>query len=262
MIHPLVSDHKDAVADKYGAQNVFAVCLYGSQNYNLSMQESDVDTKAMIIPSMKDVILARKPVSTEMNVAGGICNIKDVRLMFDNFCRGNINFLEILFTADKIVNPIYSLFWRELQENRHLIANANPRRLLHAAAGMAKQKYQAMEHPFESKAEVLSLYGYDPKQLHHLVRLEHFISAYLDFNSFAAALVPDKHDYLLSLKINPLPLKEARELKEQTRANISNLISTANSIYITDPPSAAEAREFLDDLAVRLLTFTFEHSFL
>lgn len=255
--------HHAAVQEHYGEQNVFATMLYGSQNYNLSTPQSDVDTKAMVLPTFRATVLNSKLTSTELTVCEGLCNVKDVRAMFDNFRKSNINFLEVLFTHHKLVNPRFKPFWDELYNSRHEVANAHPLRLMHATAGMAQQKYVAMEKPFESKTEVLSLYGYDPKQLHHLVRLCLFMQTYRQFGSFAACLVPEPamHEYLMSLKTSPLPLEEARKLREKTKQKVDTLLAEANNVYDPNPESEKEVKDFLDDLAYRTIYSHFATEF-
>ena len=43
---------------------VLGVFLQGSQNYGLSYEGSDIDTKAIIVPSFNDFVLNKKMVST------------------------------------------------------------------------------------------------------------------------------------------------------------------------------------------------------
>lgn len=230
--------------------NVWAVMLYGSQNYKLNTPESDVDTKAMTLPTFRDVALHSKQFSTEYSVAGGLCTAKDFRLMFDNFLKSNLNFLECLYTNHVLVCNEYHLF-DVLVKNRDLVANSHPYRLLHSAAGMASQKYHAFKKPFESKQAVLAKYGYDPKQLHHLCRLELFMRTYLKTNSFAASLVPRASDrrYLLNLKTDPMPLKSAEPLAERTMVAVNALLEDL-PYPVTPYP---DARNFLDDLTVEVL---------
>ena len=58
----VLQERYDFVNEQYG--NVMAVFLNGSQNYNLAYEDSDIDCKAIILPSLEDVILNKKAVST------------------------------------------------------------------------------------------------------------------------------------------------------------------------------------------------------
>ena len=58
-----IMNHKEAVLKKYPEYQILGIFLYGSQNYNIATEKSDVDTKAIIIPTVEQ--LAFKPVRTE-----------------------------------------------------------------------------------------------------------------------------------------------------------------------------------------------------
>ena len=82
------------------------VFLQGSQNYNLQYEDSDIDTKAIILPKFNDFVLNNKPVSTTLILESNEhIDLKDIRLMFECFKKQNINFIEILFTEYYILNP-------------------------------------------------------------------------------------------------------------------------------------------------------------
>lgn len=226
--------------------------LYGSQNYGLDTPDSDIDTKTLLIPRARNVVLGKPMVSTDLQISdGGLSNVKDYRAMFQNYLKGNINFVETLFTKYARVNINYITHFRWLRSERDLIANCQPRKLIHMAAGMANQKYVAFEKPFESKKEVLAKYGYDPKQLHHLCRLKYFIDTYCYSLDFETALTPPKEEFvfLYELKANPLGYDRAVALKDKTMTEINNAVSWADE-NLPEDNGYEKAKEFLDNLAV------------
>lgn len=82
--------------------------LQGSQNYNLDYEGSDIDTKAIMLPSFSDFVLNAKPLSTTHIMENNEhVDFKDIRLMFDCIKKQNVNFVEILFTPYSIINPEY-----------------------------------------------------------------------------------------------------------------------------------------------------------
>ena len=89
-------------------EKVIYIALQGSQNYNLEYEDSDIDSKVIVTPNLRDVVENRKPVSTTH-----VCkndehiDLKDIRLMFDCFKKQNINFIEILFTDYHIIQSDY-----------------------------------------------------------------------------------------------------------------------------------------------------------
>lgn len=244
--------HYDECVAHYGHDKIWAVMLYGSQNYGLDTPDSDIDTKTLLLPSPRDVILDNKMVSTDLQISdGGLSNVKDYRAMFQNYLKGNINFVETLFTKWARVNINYLQWFEGLRRERDLIANCQPRKLVHMAAGMANQKYVAFEKPFESKKEVLAKYGYDPKQLVHLCRLQYFIDVYCNSEDFETALTPprNKFDFLYDLKARPLPYEQAKDLKEKTMVKINNMVKWADS-HLPEDNGYEEAKKFLEDLSV------------
>lgn len=250
---------REAAAKMPGRPKVWATMLYGSQNYGLDSPESDVDTKTMLLPSLHMLISDSKRISTEVVMRdGSLDNCKDLREMFGNYLKGNINFVETLFT-DYYVCDLYQNFFEELRGHRDLIANAQPRKLVHMACGMARQKYVAFDKPFEGKKGVLAKYGYDPKQLHHLVRLFYFMEKFSECLDFETALNccrkerdSLRHDWLMNLKLNPLPLDKAKDLKESFMAKCEKLTDDAEKL--PEDLSYAAAKDVLDDLAQRLIT--------
>lgn len=172
-----VKEHFNQASAIYGADNVWATMLYGSQNYNMATETSDVDVKTMLFPTVRATVLGEKMVSADLvHPDGSLNGVKDYRDTFALYLRGNVRFLETLYSDYQVVNPKYQKFFNQLIENRELVANSVPRRLMHSAAGMAEQKLKAFDHPYPSKVEVLTKYGYDPKQFHHLVRLFFFMT--------------------------------------------------------------------------------------
>lgn len=158
---------------------VWSVSLYGAQNYRMETPQSDLDFKAVVLPTLEDIVSGKDPVSTTIDFMDGQIDIKDVRCMFKNYEKMNTNFLETLFTDYYVVKEQYTDEWNELRSLAEEIAYADGKRALHAFLGMAKQKQHALCHPFESKKEVLDKFGYDPKQLCHILRLHYMMSRYV-----------------------------------------------------------------------------------
>ena len=82
--------HLEEFQKHYQNLELFCLCLQGSQNYGLDIYtdeyKSDIDTKVIIIPSLEDVVMNRKPISTTHVLPNNEhLDIKDIRLYFDNF---------------------------------------------------------------------------------------------------------------------------------------------------------------------------------
>ncbi len=93
----LQSDY-DHLADL--GYEVVGVFLQGSQNYGLDVYnegyKSDIDTKAIVLPSVENIINNEKPISTTLvHPNNEHLDVKDIRVMFDTIKKQNINFVEI-----------------------------------------------------------------------------------------------------------------------------------------------------------------------
>ena len=251
--------HFESAAKEIGdASRVLGVCLYGSQNYELATENSDVDTKAFIMPSLTELI-KRKKIShqIEADAEGGLCDLKHLELMCQNFTKQNINFLEILYTDYFICDQFFLPFFEELREKRDFLTSAHPQRMLHASAGMAEQKYHALRHPYESKKDILAKYGYDPKQLASMLRLEYFINTYLETEDFKTSITPVEgfKDLIIATKQGLFSEKEAVAMAQDCMDNINKTIAEAVDLrYNSAGHHVEEMQDFLDNWVERVIT--------
>ena len=214
-IRKQVKRHYQEALKLYDERRIVGVFLQGSQNYGLDTEYSDVDTKLIVIPSWDDIIFNRKPVSTTHILDNDEhLDAKDIRLMFQTFRKQNVNFLEILFTPYKKLSPYYTDLWSQLTtpENREMIAHYNPVQAVRTMCGMCSEKLHALEHLYPSKVDVIERYGYDPKQLHHIIRMTEYIKRYIAGEPYEACLRSRQPVHLRDIKLKPLPLDEARAL--------------------------------------------------
>lgn len=211
-----IREHYEEIKDKY---EVIGIFLQGSQNYGLDVYDddykSDIDTKAIILPTFEDIVYNRQPISTTyVRENNEHIDIKDVRIMFDTFKKQNVNFIEILFTNYKIINPKYKDILQEVLDNREKIARLDFNKALNCQCGMSEQKFVAMKHPYPTIIDKINKYGYDPKQLHHILRMNDFIKKYAAGVSYENCLIPDNKERLIEIKKGVLPLEEAEELAQ------------------------------------------------
>lgn len=206
-----------------GSRHVLGTFYQGSGNYGLDYEDSDVDTKCLIIPTLKEIALAKQPISTtHIRENNEHIDLKDVRLYLQTFRKQNLNFLEILFTKYYWLNiwdHFYTEQWKRLVDNREAIAHMDPARCMKSMKGILSEKYFAMEHHYPSRMSWIEKYGYDPKQLHHLLRVEEFISRYTTGESFEDCLISKDTDYLINVKKGWFDLDTARDVANTTYAN-------------------------------------------
>ena len=219
-----LNDHYVESLQHFNKDQIVGCFLHGSQNYDLDLPDSDVDTKLIVLPSFKEIALAEKPVSiTHIRANDEHTDWKDIRLYMETFRKQNLNFLEILFTDFKMINPDYEPFWKILECNREGIARMNPYRAVKSMQSIAKEKYHAMEHRYPAKADIIDAYGYDGKQVHHLIRVDDYLGRYIAGERYEDCLkpTPSKRPRMMDYKmLDKIPLEEAREEAKLVLAHV------------------------------------------
>lgn len=203
----------------------FVICAQGSMNYGIMNENSDVDTKVLVIPSLRDIAFNRKPIShtLEMPDNGEHVDCKDVREYFKILRKSNINFVEILFTDYYIINNKYYDFWNLLLKNAEKIARINPYAAVACTKGMAYNKRKCLTHP-------LPEFGYNPKELSHLVRLNYFLKWYIEGKPYKDCIYPEAkwiREWLVDWKNTGCGLN-----KEEAEAKADELVE--NIVTIAD----------------------------
>ncbi|MDY5929231.1 MAG: nucleotidyltransferase domain-containing protein [Candidatus Onthovivens sp.] len=262
----LHSHKEEAERLENGKYRPIYIALQGSQNYKLETENSDIDTKVITLPSLDQIIKNGKPTSfTHVRENNEHIDMKDVRLMFDCFKKQNINFIEILFSDYYIImNENYRELIEELRSHAEEIAVLNPYRAIKCMKGMAFEKYHALCHPYPAKIDIINKYGYDGKQLHHLLRLEYFLDMYRYMITPPDAEVKykdilrsgfisySKRDDLKLIKENKFySLDEAKEVAEKTLSSVVTMAD--NACASLKDENNKETEKLLDDILYKIV---------
>lgn len=97
----------------------FGAFLYGSQNYNLDTEKSDIDLVILYIPTAEKLINLTPPLSKEeiLTQTNEKNVLKDIRLFIKELLKGSPNALEILNTNNYLVDIKYYDLWSSLKAN-------------------------------------------------------------------------------------------------------------------------------------------------
>ena len=249
-----VQDHYDEARQDFLKDQIVGCFLQGSQNYGLQLPDSDVDTKLIVLPSFKDIALSSKPISTtHIRANDEHTDWKDIRLYMETFRKQNLNFLEILFTDYKIVHPEYEPYWDILVKNREGIARMNPYRAVKSMQGIAKEKYHAMEHRYPAKADIIDKYGYDPKQVSHLVRVRDYLDRYIAGETYKKCLKPSKEFFglILDLKLCKYGLEDARKIAKE---HLDHIDLVSKDFYEkTEEKEDPDMRDLLNEVSYLIM---------
>lgn len=170
---------------------VIYIALYGSQNYNVDDEKSDIDAKAIVLPTLKDII-HRQPISAKLETEFGNVDYKDI-ITFNNVIRkGNFSYIEAIHSHYRIgdLKTIDRLFGNIKVNYKSVI-------------GGMKEKRKALTHEYPSKKEEFKQFNCDPKQFHHIIRLWDVLQKDLKENKNLSFLTYDnekQRKYMIDLK--------------------------------------------------------------
>jgi hypothetical protein len=128
--------------------------------------------------------------------------------------------------------------WNRLIENNEQIARYNPVGAVKTMKGIAMEKYHAMEHEYPSKIDLIKRLGYDPKQLHHLLRVEEYLIRYTNGEKYADCLYSQVGEWLQEVKRTDHPLytlKTARLMAENSLDYITARVDEFVEAHKDDP---------------------------
>lgn len=252
--------HYVEAMEYFDYSRIVGIFLQGSQNYGLDYEHSDIDTKLIVTPTFKDIAFNRSPVSTtHVRANEEHIDFKDIRLYIQTFRKQNLNFLEILFTDFRFLNEDYKTEWMRLVENREAIAHYNLFQAIKSMKGIALEKYHAMEHAYPSKVDVLAKFGYDPKQVSHLVRVEEFIERYIAGEPYEDCLHPKAAEFIMDIKLGKYNLEEARKIAKSSIGRIESIADEFTQKI--ENKGNPEVDELLNDVQYNIMKIAIQTEF-
>lgn len=193
-----VREHYKKMYDEFGDRLV-GVFLIGSQNYELDTEDSDVDTIAIVMPSISEITFLSPPYSTTIVVENEEhIVIKDLRLVRYELHKGSPNMLEILFTDYYVLNPNWWEF-SKLIAYRERIAKISPNGVANAWMGIARRHIKKYQEDIEN---------FDIKDAITILRTAEFIKLYYYGSAtYKEALVPSYAGALRAARRNHSDVK-------------------------------------------------------
>ena len=236
-----IREHKKAILKEYAEDQLLGVFLYGSQNYGINTENSDIDTKAIIIPTINDLCL-KKPISREIRFDNEEhCEIKDIREMIKMFKKQNINFIEILYTDYCLINPKYNRIWQEYFINkREYISHISKRQTVMSICG------QALHTLNQNKT--------DGKKYANGLRLYHFLISYLSDSSYEYCINIELQEKGLSEKLIAYKQNKICVNEEDTNKLIKKFLWLESIAESYDKELDKNALKILDKGLIALIT--------
>lgn len=199
--------------------NVVYLCIFGSQNYGLDIYtddyRSDIDFKAVIIPTLDDLVYNCKPISTTIEYNGGQIDLKDIRSWVDTLVKANPAYIETLYTSLGIINEDYREYIIPILRLRFALLYSLRAQFARAVYGMAKEKEAAFERPYPSCISDIEKYKYSRKQLHHIVRLFYLLYGYVYDGYLSLEPTEEQKTFLLDIKIGKYKYEDACKIRDE-----------------------------------------------
>ena len=230
------------------------MAVQGSQNYGLDWDESDVDTKCWVIPTLKEMSFNSRPISeTYVLKNDEHADIKDIRLYFGEFWKQNPNFLEVLFSPYVMMTKDFTPYYDRLVELRERIAHYDNYKMVNTLGGMAQQKFNQMFKVRPGNQVSFDRVGYDVKDLCHLLRVEEMLKNFCEDISFKESLGRFStygKIFLVGIKQFNVELPEAKKLAEEALRKINLYIQEyrQNHFYRVDNDVRVKVEDLLFDV--------------
>lgn len=208
--------HRKEILESKG-YNVIYIGLYGSQNYNLDDEYSDIDVKAIILPSLHDIIF-RKVTSKTIECENGNIDVKDLLTFYDVIKKGNFSYIESIQTEYSIGDEYIKNLFKQVKLNQKSVV------------GAMYEKRKALTHEYPSKIAEFEKWGFDPKQHHHILRLYDLLQKNLqESNEYRSFLTYSNDDDVRKMLLSTKRNKEALT-KEEAEEESDDIINRAREL--------------------------------
>lgn len=191
---------------------VYSVMLKGSQNYNLADEDSDIDANLVFIPTLQQLRTNEK---IKFTFDEGDVTCHNIYSFAEIVAKGNPQWVEVCHTNYFVGEPL-TMF-------QHYKVNPS------ALKGMLMEKVTAFSKLYPSRAHMIEKFGYDPKQLHHIIRLYDLLMYELPIYEYHDA----DRDWMMDIKRGRVPatLNDAMKLRDLYVARLAQIYESKKIAY-------------------------------
>lgn len=189
---------------------VYAIMLKGSQNYNLSDSESDIDANAILIPKLSEL---RSNIKPKFTFPTGEVTCRNIYSFAEIVAKGNPQWIEVCHTTYRLGGSL-ELF-------KHFKVNPS------ALKGMVYEKVAAFDKLYPSRAHMIEKYGYDPKQLSSIIRLYHLLLLNKEIYTYKGKV----KKWMIAVKRGLLNKQEAKLLLDKYEHKIVKIYEKRKAEY-------------------------------
>lgn len=228
--------------------------LFGSQNYEIDTDESDIDTRAIVIPKFMDIVKGSEGINIyHKKLSGELINIIDIRLFIHYIKKQNPNFLETLFTHYRYINKDFSYYLIELFNKKEEIARYDTSLADKAALGCCISFCKSVLNSIEDSGD------FSGKDLAHAIRYKDLVDSYLDGKPYEECLIPTHKQLIQDIKLkgNQFDNSFAKKLASQLIKNCNNLSAVIGDSSFNNN----EIDSLFDNVIYNILRYQFTKEF-
>lgn len=241
----------------FGGRTEAFRALVGSHNYNLNTETSDKDYKVFVLPTFDDLYFNNQFSKSYVGESEDH-DCHDIRKCSSLWYKANVNFLEVLFSDEIIINPELNERSKELISEifdmKHDIARMHLSYLYDACIGMCHNKLKIMVKGTEGTKDLVEKYGFDTKCGMHALRIMIFLERFCksDFNDFKGSIKfneGEARDRFLSIKDGKITKEELEVLADYSICKADELLKPKYKLH----PINTEANEKLINIIKELV---------
>lgn len=240
-----LQEHKEVLLSAgYREENIVGIFAYGSQNYRVETENSDWDTKAIVIPTYKELVLHPR-ISEEIHLMNDEhCEVKDIREIINMFKKQNINFLEILFTEYKwFGNPFYKVLWEVYFTNwNEHITHYSVNKTIQSICGQAIHTIK--QNPM------------DGKKIANGYRLLRFLEKYLTGENYRNCIVLPEEDRRVIIDLKTQVTKPNEEYGKNLIAEFEKIKERK---YVEDKEIQSTVDDLMERAAMHFIQYYLTH---
>lgn len=142
-----------------GERLLFTV-LFGSQNYRIHTENSDIDTITFVLPSYDTLILNAEPVHFEKEVEDGKCTVYDIRKGLQLLRKPSPNSIEWFLSPYMVIEPQYNELVRDYFDNHkrlYYMVHCDFRNFMMACYGCSKGLHSRNMPPYKKFGHALRM---------------------------------------------------------------------------------------------------------
>lgn len=217
--------------------------LVGSHNYNLNTESSDRDYKVFTLPTFDDLYLGNQYSKSIIGETEDL-DIHDIRKVSNLWWKSNVNFVEVLFSKEIILNKNISIealiLLNEIFEMKEEIAKMNIPYLYNACFGMYITKMKQVKKGTEGTKHIVEQFGYDTKQALHAIRILDFLRRFANsnFQDFEGSITYKEEEpyykFLLDVKEGKFKLEVIHDL---INTIVNDLEKNYKELYMNTKPN-------------------------